>query len=78
MVSSIVLPIKKVYSLVDSIISVEMKDEGRIFQGRLVAVDEYLNLHLEESIETTDVKNERDLGTLVIRGNNILSIAPVA
>ena len=78
MVSSIVLPIKKVYSLVDSVISVEMKDEGRIFQGRLVAVDEYLNLHLEESIETTDSKNGRDLGTLVIRGNNILSIAPVA
>ena len=54
MVSSIVLPIKKVYSLVDTLISVEMKeDEGRTFQGRLVAVDEYLNLHLEESIETS-------------------------
>ncbi|PWR73239.1 LSM domain-containing protein [Methanospirillum lacunae] len=78
MVSSIVLPIKKVYSLVDSTISVEMKDEGRIFQGRLVAVDEYLNLHLEDSIETTDAANRRDLGSLVIRGNNILSIAPVA
>ncbi|HWQ63932.1 MAG TPA: LSM domain-containing protein [Methanospirillum sp.] len=78
MVSSIVLPIKKVYSLVDSTISVEMKDEGRIFQGRLVAVDEYLNLHLEDSIETTDAANKRDLGSLVIRGNNILSIAPVA
>ena len=78
MVSSIVLPIKKVYSLVDSTISVEMKDEGRIFQGKLVAVDEYLNLHLEDSIETTDAANKRDLGSLVIRGNNILSIAPVA
>lgn len=78
MVSSIVLPIKKVFSLVDSVISVEMKDEGRIFQGRLVAVDEYLNLHLEESVETTATANGRDLGTLVIRGNNILSIAPVA
>jgi small nuclear ribonucleoprotein (snRNP)-like protein len=78
MVSSIVLPIKKVYSLVDSTISVEMKDEGRIFQGKLVAVDEYLNLHLEDSIETTDAATKRDLGTLVIRGNNILSIAPVA
>ncbi|MDD1730260.1 MAG: ribonucleoprotein [Methanospirillum sp.] len=78
MVSSIVLPIKKVYSLVDSTISVEMKDEGRIFEGKLVAVDEYLNLHLEDSIETTDAANKRDLGTLVIRGNNILSIAPVA
>jgi small nuclear ribonucleoprotein (snRNP)-like protein len=77
MVSSIVLPIKKVYSLVDSTISVEMKDEGRIFQGTLVAVDEYLNLHLEDSIETTDSANKRELGSLVIRGNNILSIAPV-
>ena len=78
MVSSIVLPIKKVFSLVDSTISVEMKDEGRTFQGTLVAVDEYLNLHLEDSVETTDAANKRDLGTLVIRGNNILSIAPVA
>jgi small nuclear ribonucleoprotein (snRNP)-like protein len=78
MVSSIVLPIKKVFSLVDSVISIEMKDDGRIFRGRLVAVDEYLNLHLEESIETTEAENMKDLGTLVIRGNNILSIAPVA
>lgn len=77
MVSSIVLPIKKVYSLVDGTISIEMKDDGRLFQGRLVAVDEYLNLHLEESIELLEDNKERDLGTLVIRGNNILSIAPV-
>jgi len=79
MVSSIVLPIKKVYSLVDSLISVEMKeDEGRTFQGQLVAVDEYLNLHLEESVEFSGKQKTRELGTLVIRGNNILSIAPVA
>ena len=79
MVSSIVLPIKKVYSLVDTLISVEMKeDEGRTFQGRLVAVDEYLNLHLEESVYMSGENKGRKLGTLVIRGNNILSIAPVA
>jgi small nuclear ribonucleoprotein (snRNP)-like protein len=78
MVSSIVLPIKKVYSLVDSVISVEMKeDEGSTFQGRLVAVDEYLNLHLEESVEMCGKNKGRELGTVVIRGNNILSISPV-
>jgi small nuclear ribonucleoprotein (snRNP)-like protein len=44
-------PIKKVYSLVDTLISVEMKEEeGRTFQGRLVAVDEYLNLHLKKAL----------------------------
>lgn len=76
MVSSIVLPIKKVNSLVDSKISVEIKDEGRKFEGRLVAVDEYLNLHLEEAIEVSDA-TRRNLGTVVIRGNNILSISPI-
>ena len=74
--SSIVLPIKKVFSLVDSVVSVEIKDEQKILKGRLVAVDEYLNLQMENSKEYTD-EHERDLGTVVIRGNNILSIAPV-
>ncbi len=49
MVNGIVLPIKKVFALVDSKISVEIKDEGRKLQGRLVAVDEYLNIHMDET-----------------------------
>ncbi|MCP1662823.1 MAG: ribonucleoprotein [Methanocalculus sp. MSAO_Arc1] len=77
MVSSIVLPIKKVNSLVESKIIVEIKDDGRRFQGRLIAVDEYLNLHMEEATEIAPEANERNLGSVVIRGNNILSIAPV-
>ena len=52
MVNGIVLPIKKVFSLVDSKISVEIKDERRKLQGRLVAVDEYLNIHMDETIES--------------------------
>ena len=77
MISSIVLPIKKVNSLVDSKISVEIKDEGRKFEGCLVAVDEYLNLHLEEAIEVSETAC-RNIGTVVIRGNNILSISPIS
>jgi len=77
MVNGIVLPIKKVFSLVDSKITVEIKDDGRKLQGRLVAVDEYLNIHMEETIELNDVNQRgRNLGTVVIRGNNILSISP--
>ena len=77
MVSSIVLPIKKVNSLVESKIIVEIKDDGRRFQGRLIAVDEYLNLHMEDATEIAEGSMERNLGCVVIRGNNILSIAPV-
>lgn len=77
MVNSIVLPVKKVFSLVDSKISVEIKDEGRKLQGRLVAVDEHLNLHMEETIEFSGDQRGRNLGTVVIRGNNILTISPL-
>ena len=66
-----------VYSLVDSRINVEIKDEGRKLQGRLVAVDEHLNLHMEETIEYTGEQRGRSLGTVVIRGNNILTISPL-
>jgi small nuclear ribonucleoprotein (snRNP)-like protein len=77
MATSIVLPIKKVFSLVDSRIIVEIKDEERKFQGRLMAVDEYLNIHLEETVELVGNERGRNLGTVVIRGNNILTISPV-
>lgn len=76
MVSGIVLPIKKVNSLVDTNIVVEIKDEGCRFEGRLVAMDEYLNLHLEDAVEIT-AAGRRNPGCVVIRGNNILSIAPL-
>ncbi len=77
MVNGIVLPIKKVFSLVDSRVTVEIKDEGRQLQGRLVAVDEYLNIHMDETVEQNRGAR-RNLGTVVIRGNNILTIAPMA
>jgi small nuclear ribonucleoprotein (snRNP)-like protein len=77
MVNGIVLPIKKVFGLVDSKISVEIKDEEKKLQGRLVAVDEYLNIHMEETIEFVNNQRGRSLGTVVIRGNNILTIAPL-
>jgi small nuclear ribonucleoprotein (snRNP)-like protein len=76
MVNSIVLPIKKVFALVDSKIIVEIKDDNRKLHGRLVAVDEHLNIHMDHTIEYIDEQRGRSLGTVVIRGSNILTIAP--
>jgi small nuclear ribonucleoprotein (snRNP)-like protein len=78
MVNGIVLPIKKVFSLVDSRIIVEIKDDQRKLHGRLVAVDEYLNIHMDDTTEYVNNVRGRTLGTVVIRGNNILSIQPQA
>jgi small nuclear ribonucleoprotein (snRNP)-like protein len=77
MVNSIVLPIKKVFALVDSKIIVEIKDDERKLQGRLVAVDEHLNIHMDQTIEFVNNQRGRSLGTVVIRGSNILAISPV-
>ncbi|MBN1194366.1 MAG: ribonucleoprotein [Methanomicrobiaceae archaeon] len=77
MVNSIVLPIKKVFALVDSKIVVEIKDEERKLQGRLIAVDEHLNIHMDQTTEYIHDQRGRTLGTVVIRGSNILTIAPV-
>lgn len=76
MVNSIVLPIKKVYALIDSKIIVEIKDEPKTLRGRLVAVDEHLNIHMDQASEYNGEERGRNLGTLVIRGSNILTIAP--
>ncbi len=76
MVNSIVLPIKKVFALVDSHIIVEIKDDARIMKGRLVAVDEHLNVQMDQTTEYVDGQRGRTLGTVVIRGSNILTIAP--
>jgi small nuclear ribonucleoprotein (snRNP)-like protein len=62
MVNGIVLPIKKVFSLVESKIAVEIKDDNRKLQGRLVAVDEYLNIHMDETTEFVDDQRGRNLG----------------
>ena len=77
MVNSIVLPIKKVFALVDSQIVVEIKDVERILQGRLVAVDEHLNIQMDQTSEYINGQRGRALGTVVIRGSNILTISPV-
>jgi len=76
MVNSIVLPIKKVYALVDSKITVEIKDDERKLEGKLIAVDEHLNIHMDQTSEYTYGQRGRNLGTVIIRGSNILTIAP--
>lgn len=77
MVNSIVLPIKKVSALVDSKITVEIKDEGKKLQGKLIAVDEHLNIQMDQATEYVNGERGRNLGTVVIRGSNILTIAPL-
>jgi small nuclear ribonucleoprotein len=55
-------------------ISLLLKD-GRVLEGKLMGFDDYMNIVLEETEESME-DNVRRLGTVVLRGNNVVSIAP--
>jgi small nuclear ribonucleoprotein (snRNP)-like protein len=73
-----VFPTKKVQQLIGTKIQVEMKGSPRyVLEGILNSVDEYLNLHLLETMELVGGEKTRSLGSVILRGNNIILISPV-
>ncbi|MFP4655395.1 MAG: LSM domain-containing protein [Methanohalobium sp.] len=70
-------PNKKVHKLIGSKVQVEMKGNLHLLEGTLESVDDYLNLHLADSVEIANGERLRSLGSVVLRGNNIVLLAPV-
>ncbi|MDG6220126.1 MAG: LSM domain-containing protein [Candidatus Thermoplasmatota archaeon] len=54
-------------------VSLLLKD-GRILEGTLTGFDDYMNMVLDETVENID-ESTRKLGTVVLRGNNVVSIS---
>lgn len=69
------MPLNVLERSVNKRVSVLLKD-GRTLDGRLVGFDEYMNMVLEETEESKESQVRR-LGTVVLRGNNLISIVPV-
>ncbi|MCD1295206.1 LSM domain-containing protein [Methanocella sp. CWC-04] len=70
-------PNKKVQTLIGQKIQVEMKGEKNILEGTLISADDYLNLHLIDTTEISNGERLRSLGSVVLRGNNIILLNPV-
>ncbi|MEW5937627.1 MAG: LSM domain-containing protein [Candidatus Thermoplasmatota archaeon] len=68
------MPLNLLERSVNKRVSVLLKD-GRMLEGRLVGFDEYMNMVLEETEEARESQVRR-LGTVVLRGNNLVSIVP--
>ena len=49
--------------------------DGRTLEGKLTGYDEYMNMILEDTEETREGQVKR-VGTVVLRGNNIVTIVP--
>jgi small nuclear ribonucleoprotein len=50
--------------------------DGRLIEGKLTGFDNYMNMVLEDTEESFE-ENKRKLGTVILRGNNVVSITPV-
>ena len=68
------MPTKVLENSMNKKISLLLKD-SRLLEGKLVGFDDYMNMVLENTEETYHDEVRR-LGTIIIRGNNVVSIAP--
>ncbi|MBE6525707.1 MAG: RNA-binding protein [Candidatus Methanomethylophilaceae archaeon] len=69
-----VMPLSLLEKSIDKRLSLLLKD-GRVLEGKLSGYDEYMNMVLDETVECTITNDERRLGNVVLRGNNVVSIA---
>jgi len=85
-----VMPLNLLERSMNRKLTLLLKD-GRTLEGKLVGFDEYMNMVLDDTEETMKVhrKNQdkdegaedpetkvRRLGTVILRGNNVVTIAP--
>ncbi len=75
-----VMPLNILEKSVNRKVSLLLKD-SRTLEGKLVGYDEYMNMVLEDTEETryndeTKDQQVRRIGTVVLRGNNVVTIVP--
>jgi small nuclear ribonucleoprotein len=70
------LPLNVLEKSINKKISLLLKD-NRTLVGKLTGFDEYMNMVLEETEETSSENQVRRLGTVILRGNNVVSISPL-
>ena len=49
---------------------------GKKLRGKLKGFDQHLNLLLEETEDITNAEKARKLGTIILRGDNVIIISP--
>ena len=49
---------------------------GRSLRGKLQGFDQHMNLVLEEADDISDSNNSIRIGTIVVRGDNVIILSP--
>jgi len=59
----------------NKVVLVQLKG-GRTVRGKLYSYDQHMNLVMEDTEDITDVDKAKKLGTLIVRGDNVVLISP--
>jgi len=59
----------------NKVVLVELKG-GRSVRGRLYSFDQHMNLVLEDAEDVTDPNSIKKIGTIVVRGDNVILVSP--
>ncbi len=69
-----ILPMKILEENLNKKVSLLLKD-NRVLEGVLTGYDEYMNMVMD-SVEEIGSEVNRKLGTVIIRGSNVVRISP--
>lgn len=69
-----VLPLNILEKSLNKTVALLLKD-SRTLKGTLVGYDDYMNMVLEDT-EETQGDQVRRIGTVILRGNNVVTIVP--
>ena len=49
---------------------------GKVIRGNLQGFDQHMNLLLDNSVELLEEGKSNEIGTIVVRGDNVVMISP--
>jgi small nuclear ribonucleoprotein len=59
----------------NKVVLVQLKG-GKTVRGKLYSFDQHMNLVMEDAEDVTEAENIKKLGTLIVRGDNVVLISP--
>jgi small nuclear ribonucleoprotein len=72
---SVDMAVKVLEESINKLVLVKIKG-GKTIRGNLLGFDQHMNLLLDQSEEITSEGDSKSLGTIVVRGDNVVMISP--
>ncbi len=69
------MAVKELETSMGKVVLIKLKG-GKVIRGNLQGFDQHMNLALEKAEEVAEDGKSNSLGTLIVRGDNIIMISP--